>query len=94
MADLDKRLLEILLDIVAQRFQRRDVQNLRVVIQLTGESLLEQLIDTGKKGGKRFSRSGRRRNQRIRSGLNRRPRLNLNISGLADVDWNQSAMRG
>lgn len=85
MADLCERLLQILLNVVAQRFQRRDVQNLRVVVELTGESLLEKTIDTGKKGGERFPRSGRRRDQRIRSRLNRRPRLDLYISGLADA---------
>lgn len=85
MADLCERLLQILLNVVAQRFQRRDVQNLSVVVELTGESLLEKTIDTGKKGSERFSRSGRRRDQRIRSRLNRRLRLDLYIGGLADV---------
>lgn len=85
MADLGKRLLEVLLNIVAQCFQRRDVQNLCMVAELTGESLLEKTIDTGKKGGERFPRSGRRCDQRIRSGLNGVPCLDLYLSGLADV---------
>ena len=42
-------------------------------------------IDVGEKSSERLAETSRRGAQRIRSGVNRRPRLNLDISRLANV---------
>src|ERR1700686_3125759 len=62
-ADFSKWLLQIFLDVVAKRFQRRDVEHLRMVIEFTRKGLLEELIDTREKGGERLAGTSRRGNQ-------------------------------
>ena len=42
-----QRDFEIFLDIVAQRLQRRDVQNFGRVLQCTGKRFADQLVDAG-----------------------------------------------
>ena len=79
VADFSEWLLEIFLDVVAERFQRRDVEHLRMVIEFTREGLLEEVIDAGEKGGERLAGTGRRSNQNISPRLNGRPSLNLDI---------------
>jgi hypothetical protein len=47
--------------------------------------LFEEMIDAGKKGGKRLARPGRCGNQNISPRLNGRPSLNLDIGRCADL---------
>ena len=53
--DLRQRLLQVFLDVVAERLQGRDIQDLGSVFQLTRERLLEQAIEAGQEGGQRFA---------------------------------------
>ena len=60
--DFSQWLLEVFLYVVAERFQRRDVEHLRVVIEFTRKRSFEEVIDTGKKGGERLAGTSRRGN--------------------------------
>ena len=60
--DFSQWLLQVFLYVVAERFQRRDVQHLRVVIEFTRKCLFEEVIDTGEKGGECLAGTGRRSN--------------------------------
>ena len=55
-----------------------------MVVEFTRESLLEEVIDTGEKGGERLAGTSRRSNQNISSRLNGRPSLNLYVGGDTD----------
>src|SRR5687768_14808289 len=73
VANFSERLLEVFLNVVAERFQRRNVEHLRMVIELTRERLFEEMIDAREKRGKRLPGTGRRGNQNISPRLNGRP---------------------
>ncbi len=57
--------LQVDLNIVAQRFQWRDINDLRFIDQFSVHSFPNQIVDGGKKGGERFARTGGRGNQRV-----------------------------
>ena len=78
--DLAQRAIEVLLDIVAQRLQRRDVQNFSAVVQSAVECFAHQAINTNKEGRQRFARSGGRGDKRGASRQNFRPALLLRLS--------------
>ena len=82
--NLTQRLPEILLHVVAQGLERRDVENLRVVGQVVGERLLEQGINRRQKGGQGFARPRGRGNKRVFAGANGRPTGRLDVGGCAD----------
>ena len=65
VTDFSQRLLQVFLDVVAERFQRRDVEHLRMIIEFTRKGLFEEAIDAGEKGGERLAGAGRRGNQNI-----------------------------
>ena len=79
--DAGERPFEVLLDVVRQRLQRRDVDDLRLVRELPGDAALDPLahqpVDRGEERGQRLARAGRRRDQDIASLLDRRPCLLL-----------------
>src|SRR3954454_11043173 len=77
--DFSQWLLQIFLYVVAEGFQRRDVEHLRVVVELTRKGLLEKLIDAGKKGGECLAGASRRGNENVTPRLNSRPSLHLDI---------------
>src|SRR5215471_6555999 len=64
---------EVLVDVGAQRFQRRDVDDASLVRQRRAKALLKQLVDSGKERGERLAGSGGRGNQRVPSRLNLSP---------------------
>ena len=82
--DFSQWLLEVFLYVVAERFQRRDVEHLRMVIEFTRKGLFEEVIDAGEKGGERLAGAGRRSNENISPRLNSRPSLRLDIGRVAD----------
>ena len=47
--DFGERPFEVLLDVVAERFEGRDVEDLGVVLQLAGDGLTDESIDADKK---------------------------------------------
>ena len=81
----NQRLLEVFLNVVAERFQRRDIQHVRMVVKFTRQGLLEEVIDTGEKGGEGLTGPGRRGDQHIATGLNGRPSLHLHIGRSTDA---------
>ena len=70
---------EVLLNIVAQRLQRRDIQNFSSIVEIAGQRLTHQLINTRKKRSQSFARARRRRNEGGSSGQNMRPALHLRL---------------
>ena len=79
--DLSEGLLQIFLNVVAERLQRRDVNHLSAIFEFTSKSLLEQDINAGEKGSQRFAGAGWRGDQDIRPGRNGGPTLGLYVSG-------------
>jgi hypothetical protein len=77
VADAGKRRFQIALDVVGKRLEWRDVDDLRLVLELAGEALAQQRVDGREKGGKGLARPGRRRDQGVAASLDRRPRLRL-----------------
>ena len=65
LTDFSQWLLQVFLYVVAERFQRRDVEHLRVVVEFTGQCLFEETVDAGKKGGEGLAGPSRRCNQNI-----------------------------
>ncbi len=77
-ANSSERFLQIFADIVAQRFQRRDVNDLRFIGQFSPSTpSRNRRIQRGKEGRQRFSRTRWRRNQHVPAGLNCRPAAHL-----------------
>ena len=85
VTDFRQWMLQVFLYVVAEHFQRRDIQHLRVVSNLTCNGLCEEVIDTGEKGGERLTGTGRRSNQNISPRLNSLPSLSLDIGRCANL---------
>ena len=83
--DLAERAFEVLLDVVAQRLQRRDVENFGAVVQVAGQRFAHQAIDADEKCGERFARAGGSGDQRGAAGENLRPALLLRLGGRAEL---------
>ena len=77
LADAGERRLEIAVDVVRQRLQRRHVDDLRLIGEPALEPLPHQFVDRRQKRRQRLARPGRRGDQRMPAGLDRRPRLGL-----------------
>ena len=65
VTDFSQRLLDDFLYVVAEGIQRRDVEHLRIVSNLTCNGLCEEVIDTGEKGREGLAGAGRRCDQNI-----------------------------
>ncbi len=72
-----ERRLEIFVDVVRERLQRRDVDDLHGVCERPVETLPDEVVDRGEKGGERLAGAGRRGDQRMPPGLDRRPGVDL-----------------
>ena len=48
---------KVLLDVVAQRFQRRDVENAHLILEAVSKAALHQLVDGAKERSKRLPRA-------------------------------------
>jgi hypothetical protein len=77
--------LEIFLDIVAQSFKRRNVEDFRAIRKIARQGFANQPVDAGKECGQRFSRAGRRRNEGRAPSQNMRPALLLRLGGRAEL---------
>jgi hypothetical protein len=64
---------EVLVDVGAQRLERRDVHDTDFVRQRRVQPFLKQLVDTSEKGRERLARSRRRRDERVPARLNLAP---------------------
>ena len=72
-ADAGQRCLEIDVDIVRQRLQRRDVEHLRRVRQAERQTLAKQHVDGGQERRQRLAGTGRRGDERVAAAADRRP---------------------
>ena len=75
---------EILLNIVAQRLQRRNVKNFSAVVQIAGQRLADQAIDAGEKCRQRLARTGGGGDERRAPGEDVRPALFLRLGRRAE----------
>src|SRR6185437_743053 len=84
-ADAGEWHLKVLANIVRQRLQRRDIDDLRLVPETAGDSLVHQRVDRGEKGGERLARAGGRCDEHMLAGLDRRPSLFLRGGGRGEA---------
>src|SRR5277367_626786 len=77
--DLAKRPIEVLLNIVRERLERRDVDHLSLRLQGARDRLAQQPVNADQKCRQRLARSGRRGNQRRTPLQNGRPALLLRL---------------
>src|SRR5439155_7443244 len=70
---------------------RRDIDDVSLIPQLTGERQSEQPVQTGEECRQRLSRSGRRRDESILARLNGRPAEALRLRRLAETTLKPSA---
>ncbi len=82
--DRKARLGEILVDVGAQRLERRNVQHPCFVGQRRAQPLPGQPVERHEKRGERFSRAGWRGNQRVASLPDRLPSADLRTGGHTD----------
>ena len=73
--------LEVLLDVVAERFERRHVHDLGPVRERAVDRLPYESVDAGQKRRERLARPGGRRDQRASSGRDVRPAGFLRLGG-------------
>ena len=71
------RLGEVLVDVGAQRLQRRDVDDPDLVRQRRGTALFEKRVDRGEERRERLARAGRRGDERVAAGGNGLPAAQL-----------------
>ena len=76
-ADAAERRAQVLLDVVGERLQRRDVDEAGAV----GGRLGDHPVERPQEGGQRLARAGRRADQRVLAGGDRRPCLRLSRRG-------------
>ncbi len=84
LSDSSARLREILVDVGAQRLERRDVEHPDFVRQPAIQGLACQLIERCEKRRQRLARSSGRRNQRVPTVENRCPAVLLRRGRLAE----------
>jgi hypothetical protein len=81
LPDAGQRLLQVAVDVVGQRLERRDVHHARLVAQLAAHPQAHQRIDGGEKGGQRLAGTGGRGDQHVPARLDQRPGLGLRQRG-------------
>ena len=78
--DAGQRGLKIAVDIVRQRFERRNIDDLGRVGEPALKALPDQVVDRRQKGRERFARSGRRGDEGVAAGLDCGPGFDLGRS--------------
>ena len=73
LRDAFERDLQIAMDVVVERLERRDIENAHAARQRLFESLPPEIVETGEEGGERFAGAGRREDERVPSGGDVRP---------------------
>jgi TolA-binding protein len=76
-ADACDRHFQVRPDIIGQRLQRRDIDDLDLVLEALGNPLSHQIIDCRHERGERLARAGWRGNQDVTARLDQRPCLGL-----------------
>ena len=77
LRDAAARLGEVLVDVRAERLERRDVDDADFVGQRRAQAFLEQIVERGEERRERLAGAGRRRDQRVAAGPNRLPAVRL-----------------
>ena len=77
LSNAGERHVEIAVDVVRERFQRRDIDDLRLILEAISEPLAHQAIDGTEEGGERLAGAGRRGDQHIAASLDRGPSVAL-----------------
>src|SRR5580704_120646 len=80
-----EREFEVLLDIVAQRLQWRNVQDLGAILEIARQRFSHQSINAGEKCGEGLAGASGRRNERGVTSQNVRPSLLLRLRGRAEA---------
>ena len=80
-----ERSFEIFLNVVAERLERRDVEDFGVVGQFPAERFAHEAVDASEKCGERFARTGGRGDERGFAGEDVRPALFLRLGGRAEA---------
>ena len=84
LPDAAARLGEVLVDVGAQRLQRRDVDDAHLVRKRAAQAFREEVVERRQERGERFTGSGRRGDQRVAAFTNRGPALPLRGRRLAE----------
>ena len=74
---------EVAVDVVGERLQRRDVDDPRTPLAV-GRGVRDEPVDAPEERGERLARAGRRADQRVLAGGDRRPRLRLRRGRLGE----------
>ena len=80
-ADAGQGRFEIALDVVGERLERRDIDDLRLVPEFARDALPHQIVDRGHESGQGLARAGGGGDQRIAAGLDQRPGVGLRRRG-------------
>ena len=75
--------LEVLVDVVAERLERRDVENAHAVFEALTQTSLNELVDRAEERCQRLARARGRGDERMPPLTNRRPALDLRRRRLA-----------
>ena len=76
-AEAAQRRAQVALDVVGERLQRRDVDQPRAVLAGRRRRRRDEAIERPEERGERLARAGRRADQHVLAGRDRRPRLRL-----------------
>ena len=85
LPDAGQRRLQVAVNIVRERLQRRDIDNVGRVGQIPFEALPDQIIDGRKKRRERLARAGRGGDQGVPARLDRRPGFELRRGGRGET---------
>ena len=92
-ADALERSAQVLLDVVRERLQRRDVDQPGPALSL-GSGLGHQAVERPQECGERLARAGRGRHEHVLTARDRRPGLGLRLGGRSNERVNQSRTCG
>ena len=84
-AHLRQRLLEVALDVVAERLQGRDVDDARDRLQLARLGIAHEPVDAGEEGGERLAGAGGRGHERRLAREDAGPALGLRVGGALEA---------
>ena len=93
-AYLGERLLEVALDIVAERLEGRDVDDAGGLFEVAGLGLADELVDAYEEGGKRLAGAGGGRDEGGLAGVDAGPALSLGIGGIRETALEPGAHDG
>jgi hypothetical protein len=82
------------MNVVRKGFQRRDIDDLRLVLESVLDALAHEAIDGAQEGGQGLARAGRRGNENVTAGLDRRPGFGLGWGGRGKALFEPRAERG